>query len=1067
MDETRKKSIIRACSMLLLVAMAIAGNYFKLSLFFGFDFLFGSIFLIIILQFFGVSWGVFAALLASGCTYLHWYHPYGIVIFSLEILVVGLLNRGENRNLVLLDGFFWLCIGSPLNWLLYFIFMKAGYHAALLVLLKQSVNGIFNTLIACILLDYLPIHDWLGISGPRKTVPIRQALFSLILAVILLPALVIMIINSRKAFDDIEGRISQKLKNSTVEAAQVTDSFIRRHMDGVAALADFAAKAGPVPSAALQEKTGFVKGIYPDFHAMYVANREGVTVAFYPEKNEKGESTLGLDFSDRQYYRKLKNTLRPVMSEVFIGRGGVFQPIVTLSVPIVERGRFNGFAIGAVDLNHLKGELERIMAAWGVQATLLDENGKVVATTKESIAPMQTWDWRSNGEVQPLHSGIYKWMPPVNAAKSAFDRWKKSFYVMDSSVGKDIPWKVVLAIPIAPYQKELFETTYIDSFSFMLAIIFISIFFSAYMSRRLVHPIERLKSVTTGLPSRIASQQTIDWPGSALSEIHSLVENFKVMTASLMQKFRELKTANESLHEEIANHKSTEDCLASEKELLSVTLLSIGDGVVSTDTDGNVVLINKLAEDLLGWTQIEAAGKPLPEVLSTIDATGSRKEIDPLGDSSPRGSCHVVRDNLLLVSRDGSEHLVSSSYAPIRSLDGNVIGGVLVFRDNTERKKIEEKLQNAQKLESIGVLAGGIAHDFNNLLSAILGNLSLAKARRDDSSFDRLAEIEKASLRARDLTRQLLTFSKGGAPVRKTASIVELIRQSAVFVTRGSNVLCKFHFAEDLQPVDVDEGQMSQAINNLVINAVQAMPDGGVIRITAQNVHADPALNSAGLHGNIVKVSIRDEGHGIPPENLSRIFDPYFTTKEHGSGLGLATVYSIVRRHDGQVEVDSGPGSGTTFHLYLPASEKKPEEADPAPAPSPAGTGHILVMDDEEFIRMVATDMLSHLGYDVTCARDGVEAIELYRKSMAAGGPFDAVIMDLTVPGGMGGKETIRILRNIDPGVVAIVSSGYSNDPILSEPDRYGFTGIVTKPYTLDTLNDAVFRAVNGKRKSA
>jgi PAS domain S-box-containing protein len=474
-----------------------------------------------------------------------------------------------------------------------------------------------------------------------------------------------------------------------------------------------------------------------------------------------------------------------------------------------------------------------------------------------------------------------------------------------------------------------------------------------------------------------------------------------------------------------------------------------------------------VAEDLLGWTQPEAVGRPLPEIFRTFDGKNPRKEINPLHVSFAEGSRHVVTDNVRLVSRDGREHILSTSFGPIRDQEGSIIGGVLVFRDNTERKRIEERLLNAQKLESIGVLAGGIAHDFNNLLSAILGNISLAKAKRDETSFERLEEIEKASMRAEELTRQLLTFSKGGSPVKKTASIVELIRQSAMFVATGSNVRCEFQFAGDLLPVDADPGQLSQVINNLVINAMQAMPNGGVVRISAENIQADAGWNRTGLYGNVVKVSVQDEGPGIPAEHLSRIFDPYFTTKEHGSGLGLATVYSIIKRHDGQIEVESRPGAGTTFHLFLPASEKPLDEPRATVANPRNGKGCVLVMDDEEFIRGVARDMLGHLGYSATCARDGAEAVELYKKSMAAGKPFDAVIMDLTVPGGMGGKDAVRILKEIDPGIMAIVSSGYSNDPILADPGKFGFTGIVAKPYTLDALSDAVYRVVHGKRESA
>ena len=746
-----------------------------------------------------------------------------------------------------------------------------------------------------------------------------------------------------------------------------------------------------------------------------------------------------------------------------MGRGVPSLPTVMLSVPMLDRDRIKGYASAAVDLDSIDRELERIGTMWGVAAFILDENGQLVAATKDAFLPMQPTDWLKSGEMRPLKTGIHMWLPPVRTSKSAFDRWKRSFYVMETSIGEYSAWKILLAAPTAPYQKQLYESTYINSFSLMLVIIAGSIFLSAFLSRRLVSPIEKLESVTTDLPSRVALEKTIDWPDSTLSEIQSLVGNFKVMTASLTHKFRELKTANTSLEEEIATRRRVEEFLADEKERLSVTLLSIGDGVISVDTVGRVLLINKVALELLGGTQKEFYGRRLPEIFRTFDPMNPEKEIYPLRAAVPQDGSRVVSDDLLLVSRKGTKHIVSTSFEPIRSREGSIIGEVLVFRDNTERRKIEETLRNAQRLGSIGRLAGGIAHDFNNLLTAILGNLSLVKAERGDAAIERLLEIEKASLRAKDLARQLLTFSKGGAPIRKTASILELIRQSATFATRGSNARCEFDLAEDLRAVDADEGQLSQVIRNLVINAAEAMPGGGVIRIYAENVPANAELHRMGLDGDVVKVSVRDEGPGIPAEDLPKIFDPFFTTKASGSGLGLATGYSIIGRHDGYIEAECRPGEGATFHIYLPASDKPLDESAAPGANSRNGKGTILVMDDEDSIRKLAQAMLGHLGYDVVCAQDGAEAVDLYKKSASTGIPFDAVIMDLTVPGGMGGKEAVGLLKEFDTGIKAIVSSGYSNDPILANPEKFGFTGIVTKPYTLAALSEVVYRVVHGE----
>ena len=318
---------------------------------------------------------------------LYWNHPYGIIVFSLEILFVGLLIRRKNYSLVLSDGLFWLCIGTPLNWLLYIYVMKAGHHSSLLVVLKQSVNGIFNTLIASIILDYLPIQDWVRGSKSRKKVSIQQSLFHLILAMILFPTMVIMIINSRKAFFDIELGITQKLKNTAVDAAHDINIFLQRHFEGVEALAKIAAREGPVPSAALQEQVLLIKGIYPNFRAVYVANAEGVTVASSPEKNGKGDSAHRRRLFRPGVLPGSETYSAPGDVGAHHGTGRASLPTVMLSVPMLERDRIKGYASAAVDLDSIDRELERIGTMWGVAALILDEHGQPIAATKDAFLP--------------------------------------------------------------------------------------------------------------------------------------------------------------------------------------------------------------------------------------------------------------------------------------------------------------------------------------------------------------------------------------------------------------------------------------------------------------------------------------------------------------------------------------------------------------------------------------------------------------------------------------------------------------------------------------------------------
>jgi PAS domain S-box-containing protein len=402
---------------------------------------------------------------------------------------------------------------------------------------------------------------------------------------------------------------------------------------------------------------------------------------------------------------------------------------------------------------------------------------------------------------------------------------------------------------------------------------------------------------------------------------------------------------------------------------------------------------------------------------------------------------------------------------PIFDETGKVSLVVEHIRDITEHKKLEEEILKSQKLESLGVLAGGIAHDFNNLLTSVLGNISLSRllAVENERLTRRLDDAEKATLRAGDLTRQLLTFSRGGAPVKKVVSIKQIVLDSVSFALRGSNVRCDFHLPDNLLSVEADPSQISQVVNNLIINADQSMPDGGVISVGAENARIGEEELPTLPAGSYVKLSVRDGGCGIAEENMDKIFDPYFTTKPKGTGLGLATVYSIIRKHEGLITVDSIVGKGSTFHIYLPALESEAAPTDSPTRHAMKGTGRILVMDDEEVIREVACEILRHLGYEVESCSCGKEAVRIYESAMAVA-PFSAVLMDLTIPGGMGGKETMSQLLRIDPEVKGIVSSGYSNDPILANHSEYGFRGVVMKPYDIVELGNALHQVLQPRQ---
>ena len=655
----------------------------------------------------------------------------------------------------------------------------------------------------------------------------------------------------------------------------------------------------------------------------------------------------------------------------------------------------------------------------------------------------------------------------------------------------------------------------------------------------------------------------------------------------------DISFAIESLKERQKRQRA-EAALAEEKERLAVTLLSIGDAVIATDQEGKVVLVNKVAEELTGWTQAEANGRPLEEVFCIINEYTRKCCEDPVKKVMEAGVVIGLANHTVLISRDGTERIIADSGAPIHDAEDEIIGVILVFRDVTEarqmeeklreseerlrlameavndglydwnietgevyfspgyytmlgyephempvsretwesllhpddkeremavieeyvqmkrdshegeyrlkakdgtwqwilgrgkvverdpsgeyvrvigthvniteRKRMEEELQKVQKLESVGVLAGGIAHDLNNLMVGVMGNISLARMHDNIMEKDRdLLRAEEASARVGQLTHRLLTFAKGGAPVVKKADIGSLLRDSASFVLSGSSVMCEFSIPDDLCLVEIDEGQINQVINNLLINARQAMPGGGTIRISAESTSISSESVLPLEAGAYVRMSFQDEGTGIPPDLVNKIFDPFFTTKQEGSGLGLATSYSIIEKHNGHITVESQMGVGATFHIYLPAApdgvltgESGEEEM------LIMGSGRVLLMDDEKDIRDLIPDMLNELGYEATTAVDGAEALELYKEAMELGKRFDAVILDLTVRGGMGGREAMQKLMAMDPEAKVIVSSGYANDPVMSDFDKYGFKDAIAKPYKAREISEVLHRIIAG-----
>ncbi|MGW8322413.1 MAG: PAS domain-containing hybrid sensor histidine kinase/response regulator, partial [Thermodesulfobacteriota bacterium] len=485
--------------------------------------------------------------------------------------------------------------------------------------------------------------------------------------------------------------------------------------------------------------------------------------------------------------------------------------------------------------------------------------------------------------------------------------------------------------------------------------------------------------------------------------------------------------------------------------------------ILSAFMKGRVLNTNKANVELFGADSKKDFLSGVPRIATEESYRLSGKELVAIAEGKTESEARDVTVRTF----KGEEKCILYRWSVAPGYERTFERVMVSVMDVTERKKMERELQKIQKLESLGVLAGGIAHDFNNILTAITTNLSMARLYgdlRDDIS-EMLADAEKASMRAQNLTQQLLAFAKGGTPIKAPASISRLIRTTAAFSLSGSNVRCEFSLPDDLWLAEIDEGQISQVLQNLIINADQAMPRGGMLYIAAENIVVGEKDSLPLKKGLYLRISVIDQGIGVSRKDMPSIFDPFFTTKQKGSGLGLATAFSIVNNHEGHIEVESKAEEGTTFRVYLPALGRTSEQRGRETKRLIKGEGKILLVDDEEIIWRAAGEALTRMGYEVQFAKDGGDGIRLYREEMDAHRPFRAVIMDLTIPGGMGGKEAVREILQIDPDAKIIASSGYSNDPVMSNFREYGFCGIIAKPYRIKELGELLSRVTKGVEK--
>jgi len=747
--------------LLVLLLLGFAGNFFSFPLFFGVDFLFGSICSLIVLSIYGRIWGVVSAVIVSSYTYVLWGHPYAIVIFTLELLVVGGCLVKTRHSLLMCAGAFWIFVGIPAVFLFYHVIMDMDRVSTLLIMLKQGTNGIFNALVASLLINLLPVLRYRLKFGRSRSVPLREILINFMVALVLFPVLGVMFVEGRSAMNRMERGIAANLKNLSVDVSRHLQAWYEQRLHAVRQLASMAAATPPMAANALQSLTETTKRMFPDFHNMYIADAAGTTIAFFPPFNEKGQSTLGLNFSDRSYYKELKAGRSAVLSKVFMGRGGVFSPIVTLSAAVIVENQFRGYALAALDLARIRNLVDQYSQKGQYRITLCDAEDRIISSSVSGREPMQFYDGRQSGNLKPYGQSFYLWSPD-DPHLPAVTRYRRSLYVTDNLVSEHLPWKIIVEFPVSRQQQMLF-TLYNRYLATILIFAVVTFLLTSIISPRLARPLTHLARLTEQMldPQRLSDPGKSHLPQSPVTEIDSLVSNFEAMEFALKSNFLELEKRSEeserinsALKTKIKELEAARQAVRESEEKALSMLNAITEPMMLVDTAGTVLAANSSATERFGKKADDLIEKPLSVLFLDHAHPQQEKDIYEVFKSGKP----VRRETEYL------DNIFDTHYYPVFDSRGFVTQVAVFGLDITEKRRLEARLQRAEKMEAIGTLAGGVAHDLNNILSGIVSypELLLLDLPQESASRQSIETIKKSGEKAAAIVQDLLTLSRRG-----------------------------------------------------------------------------------------------------------------------------------------------------------------------------------------------------------------------------------------------------------------------------------------------------------------
>lgn len=902
--------------------LGYAANLVKLELFFGVDFLFGSILVMLTMLLYGGAAGIIAGVIASLCTWYHWHHPWSILSFTGEALFVAWWLRTRSRDLIIPDILFWVCFGAPFLWLSYHNIMGMEVQPTLLVMLKQGINGIMNTLMATLVAQAIRSRS----RDADELLSLQQLLSTTIMTFVLFPALIYLALETWSHLHQEEGRIVEATEHLAEESRGAVRHWLDDHYNNVITMANIAGDPATTPTRVLQQRLNVIKSSSHDFLRLAILDKDAVSIAVSSSGNNT-EVYRNIDMSDRPYIKTLRDTKKPAIADLVAGRLGTPALILPLAAPILIDGELKGFCVGAVDPTILHTALQSLADSNDQQIALLDSAGRIIAGSRPGLKTQEQYVRPINWMSRPLAKGVTQWVPLRNQAPNAMQRWRFSRYVKEIPLGLNVPWTLYVETSPREMLADLSRQS-ITSFSLMLVLIISTVIFSRLAGNRLLRPLLRLQSVTIDLPRQIAQENSsISWPESSIREIHSLICNFRQMAVTLTRHLHEMSALNESLEVRIASRTAS---LQEKSTFLSALLDSLPDLVFFKDLNGSYLGTNSTLGKFYGRTQEKIVGATdydffSPEVARQLQGN----------DRTVLKTRAIRKFNESVILLDGRSFPTETVKAPLILPTGEIVGLVGVARDITDRVRHEQELILARTAAEAANLAksqflAAMSHELRTPLNAILGLSEIMQegilGLVTPEQHKALATIEESGRHLLELITDILDIARieaGRIDLEYTQVALDEICSASLRIVKVASlkkqITATFTLNQAPDIIWTDQRRLKQILINLLSNAVKFTPDGGSIGL---EVAGDESQGE-------IRFTVWDTGIGIASDDHEKLFKPFvqvdssLARRYEGTGLGLALVAGLSKTLGGTVAVTSEPGTGSRFTVTLPCEGKR------------------------------------------------------------------------------------------------------------------------------------------------